>query len=93
MRASLVDLLPIRQQRTNNVPIVLSAFCAGAAFGAAFMYALDPQMGRRRRALVRDQMAHSASQFDDLRVAARGRAQDIRNRAQGSAIETGVITP
>ena len=63
------------------------AFAAGAAFGAAIMYLVDPDGGRRRRALIRDQMVHAGHEIGDLGEDARGRAQDIRNRAQGAAHE------
>jgi hypothetical protein len=46
------------------------------------MYLLDPQMGRRRRALIRDQADHFAHEAQD---AAGVVARDLRNRAQGLA--------
>jgi hypothetical protein len=50
--------------------------------GAGLMYFLDPAAGRRRRALVRDQVTHSVhvttGAFDSTR-------RDLRNRAQGVA--------
>lgn len=58
--------------------------CAFAA-GAATMYFLDPQQGRRRRALVRDQLVHARHVARDE---ATGRAKDLRNRAQGVVAET-----
>jgi len=52
--------------------------------GAIAMYYLDPEQGRRRRALVRDQLVH-------LRVRARkeavGHAKDLHNRVQGVVAE------
>ena len=63
------------------------AFAAGAVFGAAVMYLCDPLGGRRRRALVRDQIVHARHEMDDFGSDARGRAQDLRNRAQGTVAE------
>lgn len=61
------------------------SFLTGFALGAAFMYAFDPNGGRRRRALARDQftrLAHTAG--DGLDAAAR----DLSNRAAGTVAET-----
>ena len=52
----------------------------GAGIGAGLMYLLDPDRGKRRRALVRDQAIRSARK---ARQAAQGTARDARNRAQG----------
>jgi hypothetical protein len=55
---------------------------AGAGIGAGLMYLLDPQTGRRRRALIRDQavgVAHDAS--DAAGVVGR----DFANKAKGLA--------
>ena len=58
---------------------------AGAlGLGAALMYFLDPRTGRRRRALVRDQLLHLG------RVAGRAQrvaARDLANRASGAWAE------
>jgi hypothetical protein len=48
--------------------------------GAGLMYFLDPQAGRRRRAVVRDQMTHSVRATSD---AFESRRRDLQNRAQG----------
>jgi hypothetical protein len=57
-------------------------FLTGAGVGAGLMYVLDPQAGRRRRALARDQAVHLAHEARD---AANVVARDMRNRAQGLA--------
>jgi hypothetical protein len=57
-------------------------FLAGAGLGAGLMYLLDPQAGRRRRALIRDQAVSLAHQAQD---AAGAVAEDAANRAQGLA--------
>jgi len=55
------------------------AFLAGVGAGAGLMYILDPDMGRRRRALARDQAAHLAHEAQD---AAEVVARDKTNRAK-----------
>ena len=46
----------------------IGAFLRGIGAGAGFMYFFDPDRGKRRRALVRDQMnavTHSLENFVD----------------------------
>src|SRR4051812_815827 len=57
-------------------------FLGGLALGAAAMYFLDPDTGRRRRALVKDQ---AGSLLGDLPGRASGVAHDVANRARGVA--------
>jgi osmotically-inducible protein OsmY len=54
----------------------------GLGLGAALMYVLDPERGKRRRGLVRDK-AVSAARKAGERLDARSR--DLRNRARGVA--------
>jgi BON domain len=56
----------------------------GAAAGLGLMYFLDPDQGRRRRALVRDQMVHAAYKTGDAMDAT---SRDIANRARGAVAE------
>ena len=65
---------------TSNV----CSFVCGAALGAAVMYFLDPQGGRRRRALVRDKAVSYANQAEDY---VGKTARDLENRATGLAHE------
>ena len=58
------------------------AFLAGAGVGAGLMFLLDPQMGRRRRAIARDKAVSLAHQAED---AAEVVARDVTNRARGLA--------
>lgn len=53
----------------------------GAGIGAGLMYYLDPDRGRRRRSLVRDQFVHGGHK---LRAAADTTARDMRNRITGT---------
>jgi uncharacterized membrane protein len=55
-----------------------------AAAGAISMYLLDPDHGRRRRAVMRDRLANGVSRLDDATTVA---SRDLRNRAQGVAHE------
>ena len=52
------------------------------------MYYFDPQGGRRRRALLRDKFAWLWDEVGDVREAAEGRAEDLRNRTKGVLHET-----
>ena len=56
-----------------------------AALGAAAMYVLDPESGRRRRALARD---HLRGRWNEVGDYARKKARHFRNRAQGVLAET-----
>lgn len=58
---------------------------SGIILGAAAMYILDPQRGRRRRALLRDKLVLAGN---ELRDAADVTARDLLHRAQGLASET-----
>lgn len=55
-------------------------FFGSLGVGALLMYVLDPQVGRRRRAVVRDKLnrlAHNATDAVDVT------ARDLQNRVQG----------
>lgn len=61
------------------------AFISGAAIGAGMMYLLDPEMGTRRRALLRDKLVHT------MNVTSRAidkSQHDLANRACGVVAET-----
>ena len=56
----------------------------GIGIGAGLMYMLDPDKGRRRRALVRDQLTSASNSASK----ALGRtSRDLSNRAQGAVAE------
>ena len=59
-------------------------FLSAAAAGAISMYLLDPDHGRRRRAVMRDRLASGMSRLDDATSVA---SRDLRNRARGVAHE------
>ncbi|MEX2583309.1 MAG: BON domain-containing protein [Gemmatimonadota bacterium] len=59
----------------------------GMILGAGLMYLLDPDRGRRRRALIRDQVVHGTNELEDLGEGVASRARHLRNRARGAMIE------
>lgn len=62
----------------------LTTMIAGLGLGAGLMYFYDPRRGRRRRALVRDQVNSFMNRTDDaLEVA----VEDLRNRTRGVLAE------
>jgi osmotically-inducible protein OsmY len=61
------------------------ALLAGAGIGAGLMYVLDPERGRRRRALVRDRMTSVLGQAGDAFSVT---ARDMTNRTRGLFAET-----
>jgi len=52
--------------------------------GALTMYLLDPQQGRRRRALLQDQLTHAKRLVGER---AEGKARDLANRAVRTELE------
>ncbi|MDQ5858859.1 MAG: BON domain-containing protein [Acidobacteriota bacterium] len=56
----------------------------GLGLGAALMYVLDPERGKRRRALVRDKAVRVTKKTGDSFGA---RSRDWKNRAKGVAAE------
>jgi BON domain-containing protein len=63
---------------------MLLGLLGAAATGLGLMYFLDPDQGRRRRALMRDQMVHAAHKTGD---AVDATSRDIANRAKGAVAE------
>ena len=57
---------------------------AGIGAGAAVMYLMDPDKGRRRRALIRDKAVSAGNAFTDT---VNARSQDLANRSYGMAME------
>lgn len=62
----------------------MSGFLRGIAIGAGAMYLLDPDRGRRRRAIVRDKVVRGVHVAEDA-VGTAGR--DLKNRASGLAAD------
>jgi uncharacterized membrane protein len=77
--ATYLDL-DIRRRRMNKGLTLLSS----AGLGAGLMYILDPNHGRRRRALLRDKLNSAAKKASQ---AVEVTARDLSNRAQGLAAE------
>lgn len=61
----------------------------GLGLGAALMYVLDPERGKRRRALVRDKAVRVTKKTGDALGA---RSRDWKNRAKGVAAEVKSLT-
>jgi hypothetical protein len=57
---------------------------AALGIGALAMYYFDPVSGKRRRALLRDQLVHARHEAGDY---ARGTLKHARNRAHGVVAE------
>jgi hypothetical protein len=64
--------------------VPLGRVLLGAAIGAGLMYLLDPDGGRRRRALVRDQLVSAGHRASD---AVGATSRDMTNRARGVVAE------
>ena len=62
------------------------AIIGGAGIGAATMFLLDPDRGRRRRALMQDQAVKAGHKISE---AADATARDVRNRSFGLFSEIG----
>lgn len=77
----IAELLPAKQEEESSsvLPTIATAVSC-CLVGAAVMYLLDPDSGRRRRAVVRDKAYSSAHRAGKM-VANKGK--HLRNRAQG----------
>jgi hypothetical protein len=62
----------------------ITSVLVGAGAGAGLMYLLDPDLGNRRRALVRDQLVRARHLTEDAMDAT---SRDVRNRARGVVAE------
>ena len=62
----------------------MDKFLLGVAVGALAMLIMDPQQGRRRRALVRDKLVHAGHVGRDY---IESTSRDLRNRAHGVVAE------
>ena len=60
------------------------SLASGICVGVGAMFLLDPDRGRRRRALVRDKMKRAANKTSDALDAT---ARDLRHRTVGLAAE------
>ena len=60
------------------------ALLTGVGLGVGLMYFLDPDRGQRRRALVRDKLAHAATVSAD---AAGATSRDVANRTVGTVAQ------
>jgi gas vesicle protein len=69
---------------TDDVAKIALAAAIGAGVGALAMFIFDPDSGRRRRAYARDRLSHYGREATD---AVQSTARDLRNRAQGLAVE------
>jgi hypothetical protein len=73
-----------RAKFEQEVFMALPGLMAGAALGVLAMYVLDPELGRRRRALARDKLIRLQTK---TRRTAAVTARDVRNRATGIVSE------
>ena len=60
----------------------------GVGIGLGLMYVLDPERGKRRRAMLRDRTTHL---LRSTRVTLGKKAQDLGNRARGLAAEARTV--
>src|SRR5438552_6320542 len=79
-----MHLLPCMLNHAEGGSSMLVGLLGAAATGLGLMYFLDPDQGRRRRALMRDQMVHAAHKTGD---AVDATSRDIANRAKGAVAE------
>jgi len=73
----------------DSVIRTVGILVGGLGLGAALMYVLDPERGKRRRAIVRDKTLSGARKTGD-KIAARSR--DRKNRARGVGAELKSLT-
>lgn len=74
----------LRGEREFRMRMTLPGVLVGVAIGAFGMYYLDPREGRRRRALVKDKVAHSRHVFTrDIPETLEKRGRFLRGKVRG----------
>ena len=73
------------RMRNSDFAWIALAGVVGAGVGALVMFMLDPDSGRRRRALVRDKAVRYGN---DIVEAVQSTARELRTRTRGLAAET-----
>ncbi len=63
---------------TNNKSVLPAIGALGV--GAGLMYLMDPRMGRRRRALIRDKVVHLGHEAEGFVT---GQTKNLKNHAKG----------
>lgn len=81
---SLASRTGFWEQPRSNVGYEVALLLAGFGLGALFMYVLDPDQGRRRRALARDRVNSFITKAEHKLGA---KARHYSNRARGMAAE------
>lgn len=77
-------------QREADSAIRMGAvLLGGLGLGAALMYVLDPERGKKRRVLVRDKAVRAARKAGDTLDA---KSRDWKNRAKGAVAEVKAMT-
>ena len=77
------ELLLARAEQLGSLKSILMLSCTG--LGAGMMYMLDPRLGKRRRALVRDR---AQSYWRRMRKSVSQTVRDTRQRTSGLIAET-----
>jgi len=80
-------LSPWHEQESHATAYAVAGVSA-AALGAGLIYLLDPQNGRRRRALAADKVSGIVNETGRVFRRAGQRVQDLMNRGRGVAYET-----
>jgi uncharacterized membrane protein len=76
------------RRRAMNAPMTGLMGLGGLGLGAGLMYIFDPDKGRRRRALARDQMKHMSRMLSRAMTAT---SRDLTHRVHGAVAEGGKI--
>jgi hypothetical protein len=77
------------QREADSAIRAVAMLLGGLGLGAALMYVLDPERGKRRRGVVRDKAVRAAHKTGE---AIDARSRDWRNRARGVAAEVQAMT-
>src|SRR5262249_5827800 len=87
---SIIPFGGISRRRANwgamNAPMTRLMGIGWLGLGAGLMFIFDPDQGRRRRALARDQMAHAARV---LKRATSATSRELTHRVYGALAESG----